>query len=157
MPKTHNKKSRISKRKNSTRRIHGKSSSLFENFQKEITIIFLEMLLTVKLYHWKTYSYATHKATDELYEKLNENIDKFIEVLLGETKIRTNLMNKKSITLTDLDSQDKLESKIESYKKYFLGLSNNKAMMQMADTGLLNIRDDILENLNQFLYLLTFK
>ena len=24
----------------------------------------------VKLFHWKTHSYATHKATDELYDKL---------------------------------------------------------------------------------------
>jgi len=28
---------------------------------------FLHMLNTVKLYHWKTTSFSTHKATDELY------------------------------------------------------------------------------------------
>ena len=47
-------------------------------FQKEITIVFLEILMMVKLFHWKTTSYATHKATDELYTKLNENIYSFI-------------------------------------------------------------------------------
>ena len=31
------------------------------------------MLNTIKLYHWKTYSYATHKATDDLYSKIGEN------------------------------------------------------------------------------------
>ena len=45
-----------------------------------ITKVFLEMLNTVKLYHWKTYSYATHEATDKLYKELNEYIDEFIEV-----------------------------------------------------------------------------
>ena len=33
-------------------------------FQKQITVVFLEMLMMVKLFHWKTHSYATHKATD---------------------------------------------------------------------------------------------
>jgi hypothetical protein len=38
----------------------------------------LEMIMMVKLFHWKTHSYATHKATDELYSKLNEHVDQFI-------------------------------------------------------------------------------
>ena len=73
-----NKKS-VTKRNMSSK--HGSLSA----FQKEITVVFLEMLLMIKLYHWKTTSYATHKATDELYSKLNENIDSFIEVLLGKS------------------------------------------------------------------------
>ena len=32
----------------------------------------------IKLFHWKTHSYSTHKATDELYSKLNDDIDKFV-------------------------------------------------------------------------------
>ena len=35
-----------------------------------ITKVFLEMSNTVKLYHWKTLSYSTHNATDELYKDL---------------------------------------------------------------------------------------
>lgn len=57
------------------------SGSTMSAFQKEITVVFLEMLMMVKLYHWKTHSYATHKATDQLYDSLNDNVDKFIEVL----------------------------------------------------------------------------
>jgi len=68
--------SRSSRR--SSKSIKGKSSSL-SDFQKEISATFLEMLLMVKLFHWKTTSYATHKATDELYLKLNANIDSFIK------------------------------------------------------------------------------
>ena len=65
-------------KKNTTKRVKNTS---FSSFQKEITIIFLEMLLMVKLFHWKTTSYATHKATDDLYSKLNANIDSFMEIL----------------------------------------------------------------------------
>ena len=126
-------------------------------FQKQITVVFLEMLMMVKLFHWKTHSYATHKATDELYDSLNDNIDKFIEVLLGKTGSRIDLMSKKTITLIDLNSPESLKSKIMSFKSFLVGLDNNKALNSMSNSDLFNIRDEILGNLNQFLYLLTFK
>jgi len=126
-------------------------------FEKEITVKFFEMLLMVKLFHWKTPSYASHKASDELYTSLNENIDKFIEVLLGKLGNRIDLMGQKKISLIDLSSQDKLREKINSFKGYLVGLDNNDAIKQMSNSDLLNIRDEILGNLNQFLYLLTFK
>jgi hypothetical protein len=152
MPKTYKKRSN-----NASTRKNGKSSSSIRTFKKEITIIFFEMLLMVKLFHWKTYSYATHKATDELYSKLNDDIDKFIEILLGKTGSRIDLMGHKSISLIDLNSPDQLKSKIESFKSYLVGLTNNKGLSSMTNTDLLNIRDEILGDMNQFLYLLTFK
>jgi DNA-binding ferritin-like protein len=115
------------------------------------------MLLMVKLFHWKTYSYATHKATDELYAKLNEHMDQFIEVLLGKTGIRINLLNNKKISLIDLSSPEQLKAKVNEYKQYLVSLSNNRAINSMNDTDLLNIRDEILGDMNQFLYLLSFK
>lgn len=140
-----------------TTRRKGQFIGTLKVFEKEITVKFLEMLMMVKLYHWKTMSYATHKATDELYTSLNSNIDKFIEVLLGKAGNRIDLMGHKSISLIDLNSPEKLKQKINSFKNYLVGLSNNKAMTSMSNTDLLNIRDEILGNLNQFLYLLTFK
>ena len=155
MVKTYRKKKGSSTRRKSIS--SGNSSSSMKNFKKEITLIFFEMLLMVKLFHWKTHSYATHKATDELYDKLNDDIDKFIEVLLGKTGSRIDLMGHKSISLIDLNSPEQLKSKIESFKSYLVGLTNNKALSSMTNTDLLNIRDEILGDMNQFLYLLTFK
>ena len=137
-------------KKNYTKKSYSSSS-----FQKEITIKLLELLLMIKLFHWKTFSYATHKATDELYSKLNENIDTFVEILLGKTGVRTNLLNKHSISLIDLSNKEQLIKKINIYKSYFVNLSNNSFMRSMSNTDLLNVRDEILGNLNQFLYLLT--
>ncbi len=117
----------------------------------------MEMLLMVKLFHWKTHSFATHKATDELYGSLNDHMDKFVEVLLGKSGSRINLMNKKTISLKDLDSQEKLKSNIETFKKYLISLNHHKQMGAMENTDLMNIRDEILEDMNKFLYLLTFK
>jgi len=146
--------------KKSTRKnkISQSQVSSIATFQKQITVKFLEMLMMVKLFHWKTHSYATHKATDELYGSLNDNIDNFIEVLLGKTGERTNLMANKTISLYDLDSQEKLKEKIVSFKSYLVDLNNNTVLTTtMSNSDLFNIRDEILGDLNKFLYLLTFK
>ena len=140
-----------------TRKNKYSTSSTLASFQKEITVIFLEILLMIKLYHWKTTSYATHKATDELYTKLNANIDNFIEVLLGKSGTRTDLIGHKNIRLVDLSSLETLKREVDGFKSYLIGLNDNKAMKLMSNTDLYNIRDTILGDLNQFLYLLTFK
>jgi DNA-binding ferritin-like protein len=155
MPKTY-KRPRENKGKG-TRRMFSSNSSSLSAFQKEITVVFLEMLLMVKLYHWKTTSYATHKATDELYTKINANMDSFVEVLLGKSGVRTDLMSHKHIRLVDLSSAEALKREIEGFKGYLVGLNDNKAMKKMSNNDLFNIRDTILGDLNQFLYLLSFK
>jgi DNA-binding ferritin-like protein len=147
-----------SRRGGSTRKnVKSSSGSSLQGFQAEITRTFLEMLLMVKLFHWKTHSYATHKATDDLYTKLNDHIDSFIEILLGKTESRINLMKQKTIKLIDLPSQEILKREIETFKGYLVSLDDNKALQSMTNSDLYNIRDEILGDLNQFLYLLTFQ
>lgn len=140
-----------------TRKNRNRENSSLVSFQKEITVVFFEMLLMIKLYHWKTHSYATHKATDKLYAKLNEDMDSFIEILLGKTSVRIDLTGKKNIRLIDLTSPEALKREIEGFKGYLVSLNSNKALKTMSNTDLLNIRDTILGDMNQFLYLLTFK
>lgn len=142
------------KKKDGTRR---KYSTNLSQFQKEITIIFFEILMMVKLFHWKTTSYPIHEATDELYTKLNANIDEFIEILLGKFESRINLMGNRKIKLIDLTNKEALKKEVETFKKYLVNLNENKIMKSMNNNDLFNIRDTILGNLNQFLYLLTFK
>ena len=155
---TRQRRTNTSRQRNRTKRSsHQVFSSSASKFQQEITVKFMEILMMIKLYHWKTHSYATHKATDDLYSKLNENIDKFMEVLLGKTEIRTNLLNCRKISLIDLTSHEQLKREIEKCKSYLINLSENSFLLKMANTDLLNIRDEILGDLNQFLYLLTFK
>lgn len=116
---------------------------------KNLILYFLCMLNTIKLYHWKTISYSQHKATDSLYENLNSNIDKFIEVYLGKNP-RVDLTKIKSIPLNDFNSFQDFKKNILNYKKYLLSI-----YFSHEDSDLLTIRDEILININQFLYLLT--
>jgi len=151
MVKTHKKKNM-----GTTRKIRN-TSSVLKSFQKEVSVIFLEMLLLVKLFHWKTYSYATHKATDELYDSLNGHIDNFIEILMGKSGSRIDLMSQKTIKLEDLQSKEKLKAKITSFKGYLVGFENKPALKTMSNSDLYNVRDEILADLNKFLYLLTLE
>jgi DNA-binding ferritin-like protein len=138
------------------RRRHGltrKSSSNQSVVSKaHMVITFLEVLNHVKLYHWKTKQYAEHKATDELYGKLNEDIDKFVEVLLGKDGSR--IATVKQIRVCDtIHTTQSLRKKMEKFKDFLMRL--NDSLDAHKDSDLLNIRDEILADINQFLYLLT--
>jgi len=113
----------------------------------------MELLTMIKLYHWKTHSYSQHKATDELYSKLNENIDKFVEVLLGKSKHRVRMMENK-MTMYDLEEKKELKEHIFEYRQFLIDMERD--FSPKKDSDLFSIRDDILADLNQFLYLLSF-
>lgn len=115
--------------------------------------IFLEMLNMVKLYHWKTRSYAQHKATDKLYENLNENIDTMVEVLLGKDESRIKMTDKKMDLIDCSDTHD-FKGRIYKYREFLLDM--NDRFDSTRDSEVLSIRDDILVNIDQFLYLMTF-
>ena len=114
--------------------------------------IFLEILNMVKLYHWKTHSYAQHKATDDLYSKLNEHIDEFIEVLMGKDGQRIKMMEKR-IELIDPNNIKDFKSRIYEYRTFLTEF--NMHFDSKRDSDLLSLRDQLLADINQFLYLLT--
>lgn len=117
---------------------------------KEIVVTFMKMLNTIKMYHWKTYSYAHHQATDMLYKDLNKYIDEFVEVLLGKTQTRIPGFEI-SIPLKNTGS---IKKEIYEYRNFLSNL--DKELHKEKDTDLLSIRDEILAAINQFLYLSTF-
>lgn len=148
----------MAKSKTVTRKIKNKNKTLRNKSTKaetraHIVRVFLEMLNNVKLYHWKTQSYSQHKATDELYERLNENIDKFVEILLGKDETRIKLL-KKQVDLLDTKNTHEFKSRMYEYREFLTNM--NEAFDSKKDSDLLSVRDEILGDINQFLYLLTF-
>jgi DNA-binding ferritin-like protein len=133
---------------------HNKTKNGHLNKSKShIVKVFLEVLNMVKLYHWKTHSYAEHKATDELYSKLNEHMDTFVEVLLGKDASRIQFLEKK-IELYDFSNILEFKRRIFEFRSFLKDLDIH--FNSSHDSDLLNIRDEILSDINQFLYLLTF-
>jgi hypothetical protein len=118
--------------------------------------VFLEMINTIKVYHWKTSSYATHKATDQLFADLNTKTDEFVEVLLGKSDInRDKVLVFPVIKVESFVNNADCRKRVEDYKTFLLTLPANKNFNAMANVDLLAIRDEIVALLNQFLYLLT--
>ena len=139
---------------NKTRRFKG---NVYKYNIENIVIMFLRMLNTVKLFHWRTFSYPEHKATDELYGNLNSNIDTFVETMLGKTGGRVNLTKQKTLPLLAIENINDFKNEISKYKNFLINMSKDSELNTSSNSDLMNIRDEILGNLNQFTYLLTFK
>jgi len=124
--------------------------------ENEIILKFIQILNIIKIYHWKTLSYPQHKATDELYESFNGRMDEFVETMIGKTGKRFNLSSTKSIPFYDYTNVTKFKQCIEIFKTYLVNMSNAPYFKNPENSDLLNIRDEILGDLNKFTYLLTF-
>ena len=118
----------------------------------EYILRFLEMLNTIKIYHWSTLSYPTHKATDELHEKMSELVDSFIEkyIAITGTPLFHHGRGKQSIPFYECKSLEDYRKKLQDYKRFLV--SFNKNVLHQEATELLSIRDDMLGEIDQALY-----
>jgi len=116
---------------------------------------FLFIQQNIRLYHWTTPIYNQHIVSGELYEKLDKLIDKFVETYMGKyNKIKFEKISINSEPLTEKI----IESLLKKFKQFLLGdlefmLSSGK----MQNNDLKNIRDDILGEVNRFIFLLRLK
>ena len=120
------------------------------------TKVLLELLTSVKTYHWTTTSFAEHKATDELYSSLNDLIDTFVEAQFGyqcaktQTKTKTKTKNIGQMTLTVSPcSKRAFVHKLTTYLRVLREWT--------LPSELANIRDEILSAIDKTLYLFTFE
>lgn len=125
----------------------------------EYILRFLEMLNTIKIYHWSTLSYPTHKATDELHSKLSELIDSFIEIYIGHLSRRSTgasagipvfKRGNSAISFCECKSLGVFCKKLDEYIVFMDGLTERLN----GYTDLVNIRDEMAGAVAQALYLL---
>ena len=109
------------------------------------------MTTTIKLYHWQTTNFARHKATDELHGELTDLTDQFVEVYMGRYG-RPQFPNGFRLGINEL-SDDNADDMIKEYIDYLK--ADLPKYLKEDDTDLLNIRDEMLANLNKTLYLFT--
>jgi hypothetical protein len=99
----------------------------------------------MKIYHWNTKSYPRHKASDEFIEKFSSNVDKFVEVFMGRYNITLNINN---IEIGQQIDDNNVFELLERCRK-----SLEDFTCCIKDSELLNIRDEMLGDINQTLYL----
>ena len=117
----------------------------------DIVLSMLSMRNQIKLYHWQTRLFSRHKATDDLVDKLDSNIDTFVEAYMGKYG-RPHVVG--SIKLHNYSEVTSKKYVIEC-RKYLSKILPKK--LSTNDTDLLNLRDTILGDLNQVLYLFTLR
>lgn len=115
---------------------------------------FLHLRNQIKLYHWQTRVYSRHIATDKILEDLDTAIDSYVEVYIGKYGRPKVLGKNASITLHNLSEAGAVRL-VNAAIKYLQGPLTKT--LKPADTDLMNIRDEIVADLNQLLYLFTLK
>ena len=113
---------------------------------------FFQMREQIKLYHWQTKMYSRHKATDSVIDSLDEHIDKYVEVYMGKYG-RPKMTSRNNTTKV----QNLTETNIVKFIRQCIAVLNTSLVkgLKPFDTDLLSIRDDMLADLNQLLYLFT--
>ena len=122
--------------------------------KEELIIQFFTLQQQFKVLHWQTKSYARHKAYDDIYSSLGELIDDFVEIYMGKYgrveftngEGTINLKNTNTLQLNDF-----LKGNIEWLK------SLNEKLKSDNDSDLLNLRDEMMAEINKLRYLLTLK
>lgn len=117
-----------------------------------IVLSFLTFQNQLKLYHWQTYVYARHKASDRLYKSISEKIDRFIEVLQGSKEERVGV--NEGIPLNNLSDAGMVQM-MKTFRDWLV--SDLPNLLETEDTDLLNIRDEMLADINQGLYLFSLQ
>ena len=120
----------------------------------EIAMIFLSFRDQLKIYHWQTSVYARHVAADKLFDALEDQIDRFMEVLQGTRNLRIQLTSKSGNVKYSNQSDDDANAILLSFKNWLSTVL--PSMLEDKNTDLLNIRDEMLASVNNTIYLYSF-
>lgn len=122
--------------------------------KEDIVIMLMQIQMQFKVLHWQTTAYSRHNAYGMIYDSLNDNIDGFVESAMGKYgrfELSEGGADIKLFNLKSLEINQFLTTIID----FLLGLNNE--LSPEKDSDLLNIRDEILGDVNKLKYLLTLK
>ena len=113
---------------------------------------FFSMREQIKVYHWQTNQFARHKATDDVLAALDGSIATYVEGYMG--KYGRPKITASTNTVKIQNMADKTAAKfIKACIAYLEGPLVKR--LKPADTDLINVRDEMLAELNKLLYLYT--
>lgn len=118
-------------------------------FLNSIIILFFQHQIQIKMYHFQTTSYGGHKAVDSYLEKFNDNFDRFMEVAQG-------VYGRLTVSNVNLSAHVWNDDNISKNLDGFNGILNSLTEVLSEHTDLLTVRDEMLADVNQLKYLLSF-
>lgn len=121
---------------------------------EKIILNLIKLQNQLRINHWQTESFAQHKSLGKAYDNLGDILDSLVEVHQGKYG-RISYPSPTHIELVNMSQLD-INSVLVEVTDY-LSTEFNKQVDPEKDTDCLNIRDEILQELNHLKYLLTFK
>jgi hypothetical protein len=106
---------------------------------------FLTIQQQLRMFHWASKIYNQHIITGKLYESLDEKIDKFVEILLSSQTLDATHLTVRSTSL----NREGLIKKLNEFITFLQQFDE-----QELSSDLLNIRDEMLADVHQHIYLL---
>ena len=119
---------------------------------QDLMSFFIQVRAQIQVFHWQTENYARHMAYGRIYDSIEDAIDSFIEIYQGKYKRIKVTSPVTLLNINDENANQFVANTINSLVNELPSLLDAK-----ADTDLLNIRDEILSQMNQLKYLLTLK
>ena len=140
--------------KNKSKTLNGRNTTKKNKTHKKqlVNIVpeFLSLVNNLKMKHWNTHKYSVHKSIDEILERVNGLVDKFVEVLVGKSS------NNRSKYLYAFDikikvmKDNELTAYLDEFIEFMVGISPK---LEGKDSDLGAIRDELVAEINQLKYL----
>ena len=124
-----------------TRKMHNKMVNIVPEF--------LKLVNNLKMKHWNTHKYVVHKSIDEILERVNVLVDKFVEVLVGKSDTyRSKYLYAFDIKIKIL-TDDELIEYLDEFIEFMVGISPK---LEGRDSDLGAIRDELVAEINRLKY-----
>jgi len=125
-----------------------------KQIKKELNEICMNLLnhqIVMKLFHFQTTTYGAHKASDAYLEKFAGLMDQFLEVAQG-------IYGKVSLSRYAVSGNTHKNETINTHLNGMISYLKHKINTILSNyTELINLRDELLSDLEQLKYLLTFQ
>ncbi len=118
----------------------------------ELSYIFLYVLTQSKVYHWQTKIYNKHVASGAYYDAISPLIDQFIETYQG--KYGRIMYTPVNITMQNITDKEFINI-LNEFKQFLIVDIPN--IVDKKDADLITIRDEILAQTNQTIFLLNLQ
>jgi len=122
------------------------------SFHSKLVRACLEMVVLTKIFHWQTFRYARHTASDTFYTDLNEKVDSLIEQCMGADG-RFDLSRTQTIRVANM-TMPKYLRKLHAFQQTLRSMES-EGFKTKKYQGVRNTRDDLLGIIDQYMYRLT--
>jgi hypothetical protein len=121
--------------------------------KEEIILKLVQIQNQFRFLHWQTFGDAKHRAYGNIYDNLGDFIDTFAEAMMGKYG-RPDFESEFSIMFQDIKAIN-VQNFLDGITEFLVDMTDQ--LDSRYDTDLLNLRDEMLAEINKLKYVLTLK